>query len=234
MTKINNKRKLDEETIKKLQDILQANVELLNAYDFKELYNIANKSLMSASIPISNLTYLLVVAGIDPLNYMDEIPIECFYMCDDLVSIEIPNNITSINDFAFYGCSALTSVIIGNNMTYIGSYAFGKCSGLTSITIPDSVTKIGSFAFSRCDGLTSITIPNSVTSIGGSAFYNCYGLTSVIIPDSVTSIGRWAFYGCSSLKSIDYLGTKKQWNNLLKYTNSIPKNCIIHCSDGDI
>ena len=143
---------------------------------------------MNKSISISNLTYLLVVAGIDPLTYMDEIPIECFYMCDDLVSIEIPNNITSINDSAFDGCS----------------------------------------------GLTSVTIGNSVISIGKFAFFDCSGLTSVTIPDSVASIGKWAFYGCSSLKYIDYLGTKKQWNNLLKYTNSIPKNCIIHCSDGDI
>ena len=234
MINIDKRRKIDNDTLDKLQNLLQANVELLNAYDFKELYNIANKSLMSASIPISNLTYLLVVAGIDPLNYMDEIPIECFYMCDDLVSIEIPNNITSINDFAFCFCSSLTSVTIGNNVTSIGQMAFYGCSGLTSITIPDSVTSIGGSAFSGCSGLTSITIPDGVTSIGDYAFYNCYGLTSVIIPDSVTSIGRWAFYGCSSLKSIDYLGTKKQWNNLLKYTNSIPKNCIIHCYDGDI
>ena len=143
---------------------------------------------MNKSIFISNLTYLLVAAGIDPLNYMDEIPIKCFYMCDDLVSIEIPNNITSINDSAFDGCS----------------------------------------------GLKSVTIGNSVTSIGEWAFFDCSGLTSVTIPDSVASIGKWAFYGCSSLKYIDYLGTKKQWNNLLKYTNSIPKSCIIHCSDGDI
>ena len=57
---------------------------------------------MSASIPISNLTYLLVAAGIDPLNYMDEIPNECFYMCNDLVSIEIPGSVKSIEDGTFY------------------------------------------------------------------------------------------------------------------------------------
>ena len=102
MTKIDNKRKLDEETIKKLQDILQANVELLNAYDFKELYNIANKSLMSASILISNLTYLLVVAGIDPLKYMDEIPDGYLMHISDLISIDIPSNIKSIGIIKSY------------------------------------------------------------------------------------------------------------------------------------
>ena len=35
MTKIDNKRKLDEEVLKNLQDILYENKELLNKYNFK-------------------------------------------------------------------------------------------------------------------------------------------------------------------------------------------------------
>ena len=35
MTRIDNKRKLDEIVIKKLQDILYENKELLNTYNFK-------------------------------------------------------------------------------------------------------------------------------------------------------------------------------------------------------
>ena len=158
MTKIDNKRKLDEETIKKLQDILQANVELLNAYKFKKLYSIANKSLMNTPTPISNLTYLLMAAGIDPLKYMDEIPNEYFSMCDDLVSIEIPNNITNINKSAFSYCSGLTSVTIGNSVTSISEDALYNCSGLTSITIPESVTFIGNDAFYHSGGLTDARI----------------------------------------------------------------------------
>ena len=233
MINIDKRRKIDNDTLDKLQNLLQANVELLNAYYFTGLYNIANKSLIDVSI--SDLTYLLVVAGIDPLKYMNEIPNGYFYMCDNLVSIEIPNNITSINDSAFCYCSGLTSVTIGNSVTSIGESAFWKCSGLTSVTIGNSVTSIGYEAFWGCSGLTSITIPDSVTSISDYAFWGCSGLTSIRIPDSVTSIGDQVFYRCSSLKSIDYLGTKKQWNNLLKHTNNrIPKSRTIHCSDGDI
>jgi Leucine-rich repeat (LRR) protein len=82
----------------------------------------------------------------------------------------IPDNVTSIGNYAFDGCSRLTSVTIPNSVTTIGNYAFDGCSRLTSVTIPNGVTSIGSYAFSGCSSLTNVTIPDSVTSIGNSAF----------------------------------------------------------------
>ena len=133
-------------------------------------------------------------------NY--EINQYAFYEREDIISIIIPNSVTSIGDRAFCYCFGLASVTIGNSVTSIGDYAFCYCDSLTSVTIPDSVTSIGEWAFCYCDSLTSVTIPDSVTSIGYEAFYNCTGLTSVTIPDSVTSIGREAFWGCTSLTSV--------------------------------
>ena len=232
MTKIDNKRKLDEEVLKKLQDILQENVELLNTYNFKKLYDI----FMTTSVIISELTYLLMTAGIDPLKYMNEVIDNYFSYNNDLISIDIPGNITSIGNNAFYGCERLTSVTIGKGVNSIGDFAFAFCGELTSITIPDSVTSIGYEAFYKCSSLTSITIPNSVTSIGGYAFQSCSRLMSVIIGNGATFIDVYTFYDCNQLKSINYLGTKEQWNDLLngQRLEGIPIDCIIHCKDGDI
>ena len=119
-----------------------------------------------------------------------------------LTSINIPNSVTSIGDYAFDGCSGLTSVTIPNSVTSIGNRAFSYCSGLTSVTIGNSVTSIGNEAFSYCSSLTSVAIGNSVASIGDNAFKKCSGLTSVTIPNSVTSIGNQAFSGCSGLTSV--------------------------------
>ena len=115
----------------------------------------------------------------------------------------IPNNVTSIGDYAFDECTSLTSIEIPNSVTSIGGRAFYHCSSLTSIEIPNSVTSIGNHAFLECTSLTSIEIPNSVTSIGNYAFYGCSSLTSIEIPNSVTYIGNYAFYGCSKLTSIE-------------------------------
>ena len=118
-----------------------------------------------------------------------------------IVSVIIPDSVTSIGNYAFYDCS-LTSVVIGDGVTTIGYSAFSHCSSLTSVVIPDSVTSIGNDAFSDCYALTSVVIPDSVTSIGDRAFSFCSALTSVVIGDSVTSIGYSAFWGCSSLSSV--------------------------------
>ena len=94
----------------------------------------------------------------------------------------------------------VTSVTIPNNVTSISNWAFSGCTGLTSVTIPNSVTRIGDCAFQNCSGLNSVTIPNSVTYIGYHAFYDCSGLSSITIGSGATYIGEEAFSGCYFLK----------------------------------
>ena len=120
-----------------------------------------------------------------------------------LVSVTIPNSVTTIDSSAFEGCSNLISVTIGNSVTSIGRWAFASCTNLTSITIPNSVTSIEYAAFSWCSNLTTVTIPNSVTYIGSYAFNECSDLTSVTIPNSVTFIEEGVFSKCSSLTSVN-------------------------------
>ncbi len=126
-----------------------------------------------------------------------------FRYCSSLTSISIPSSVTSIGDNAFCGCS-LTSISIPSGVTSIGSHTFAGCSSLTSISISSGVTSIGAYAFSYCSSLTSISIPSSVTSIDNYAFSDCSSLTSINIPSSVTSIGIYAFNGCSSLTYNEY------------------------------
>ena len=121
---------------------------------------------------------------------------------NEIKSIYIPSNVTSIGNSAFSGCYSLQSITIPNSVTSIGSGTFNSCYSLQSITIPNSVTSIGSGTFQLCQSLQSINIPDSVESIGRRAFYNCQSLQSITIPNSVTSISENAFSGCQSLQSI--------------------------------
>ena len=127
---------------------------------------------------------------------------EAAFLDCNITSITIPNSVTSIEGWAFGGCTNLASVIIPNSVTTIGEQAFSDCRSLTSITIPNSVRTIDFATFDCCESLTSITIPNSVTTIGGLAFRDCESLTSITIPNSVTSVGRAAFSGCDKLTFI--------------------------------
>lgn len=63
---------------------------------------------------------------------------------------------------AFSGCSSLMSVTIPDSVTSIGYYAFSGCSSLTSIEIPNSVTSIEYRVFNGCSNLTRVTFNGCV------------------------------------------------------------------------
>ena len=188
---------------------------------------------------VDNINYLVEYTGNEtslvlPSNYNGEsyvINKYAFYDCDSIISITIPDSVTSIGDCAFYECSSLTSVTIPDSITSIESSAFFGCSNLkyneydngyylgndtnpylvlvkakssdiTFCEINKNCKLLMASAFAHCSSLTSVTIPNSVESIGVSAFSGCINLTSVTISDSVTSIGDYAFSSCSNLASV--------------------------------
>ena len=135
-------------------------------------------------------------------NSVTSIEDNAFWDCSTLKYITIPNSVTSIGDQAFSECSSLTSATLSNGLQSIGMRAFCGCLSLESITIPNSVTSIGGQAFSECSSLTSATLSNGLQSIVDRVFNECSSLESITIPNSVTSIGYRAFYECSSLKTV--------------------------------
>ena len=167
-----------------------------------------------ADVNISDLAawcnILFSSSSSNPLIYAENI----YLNGERVTELTIPNNVTSIGDYAFYKCNVLTSITIGTGVTSIGKNAFGSCDSLRSINVNEN-----NKMYSSKDGVLfnedktilicyptgaigAYSIPNSVTSIGNSAFENCTGLTSITIPDSVTSIGNSAFEDCTSLTSI--------------------------------
>ena len=142
---------------------------------------------------------------------VQHIPTYLCYGMENLTSITIPYNITSVGGWVFKDCSSLTE-IIWNAANFVdisfdffeenAALFYNIRSQITSFTFGDSVKHIPAYMCYGMNNLTSITIPNSVTSIGRSAFAGCSSLTSVTIPNSVTSIGNGAFADCSRLTSV--------------------------------
>ena len=154
-----------------------------------------------------------------------------FWNCTSLVSIQIPNSVTSIGNYAFASCTSLTSIQIPDSVESIENYAFYNCTSLASIQIPDSVKSIRKYAFAHCTSLTAIEIPDSVTSIEYDAFQSCESLASIKIPDSVKSIGDEAFYNCTALTSIIFKGkTIREVKEMDFYPWGIQDESIIKCN----
>lgn len=78
--------------------------------------------------------------------------------------------IRSIKANAFNLWPNLLTVVIPDSVTTIEDYAFYECVSLISVTIPDSVTKIGVGVFNKCYALKSILTdnPSLLTGTGAS------------------------------------------------------------------
>ena len=163
-----------------------------------------------------------------------EIGWQAFYGCKSLTGVTIPASVTSIEWSAFYECESLETVAYGGTLAQwcaLDAYCLMKYAEqvtmsdgtdlkhMPTLAIPDGVRSIGDGAFKNCAELTSVTIPASVVIVGGRAFADCTGLTDVTIPEGVTDIGYSAFWGCTKLATINYAGTKEQWNAITKGSN---------------
>ena len=131
---------------------------------------------------------------------------------DNIKTVEIESNITTIGESAFSDCWYLTTANIPACVTNIGGGAFNVPLSAINVNTENKYfmsedgvlfnkqkTKIISYPGGKQE--KEYSIPQGVTSIGKYAFCNA-ALTSVIIPNSVTSIGEQAFLYCSDLTSV--------------------------------
>lgn len=125
-----------------------------------------------------------------------------FKNCSSMISVTIPNSVTSLGKHTFKESMYLESVTLPNSISLIDEETFYSCVSLASITIPMGVTLIGENAFNSCSKLASVHLSNSVSTINTYAFYSCSTLTSIFIPDHVGTMGSGVFSSCSSLTDV--------------------------------
>ena len=108
--------------------------DLIEESNFEELYEQFD-NITDYLTDTHYLTDIFIEAGIDPLKYMDTVPIAYLYKTDlDLKEINVPDNIK-----------------------YIYKYAFEEAK-LRKVTIPKTVIKIAKSAFSDNPSLTEINV----------------------------------------------------------------------------
>lgn len=124
-----------------------------------------------------------------------------FAECPSLVSIKLPQNVSSIENQAFEECKNLTNVIIPNSVEKILYRAFYGCHRLESIKIPSSVTAIHSEAFEYCNRFKEFIVDEQnqyYKAVDGILYNNditnmiicpyAYVSDNLVIPSTVTSI----------------------------------------------
>lgn len=201
----------------------------LNSFDFEfiktlpilntlDLRDIQNESLPASCLAETQISTIILPAAlknissrafykssITSINFpetIEEIGDYAFAETESLTgNIIIPNNVTTIGNNAFQNSYFNGTLHIGESVQSIGEYAFGGCKGVGDIIIPDNVVTLGKYAFSECSGFTgNLIIGNNVEIINERTFNECTGLSGTLkLGNSITSINEYAFYNCRSL-----------------------------------
>ena len=125
-----------------------------------------------------------------------------FFGCKNVTNITIPSSVTEIGEWSFAQCSSLLHIDFGTGVQLLGEGAFQECESLLELSFPESLTEIGEKAFFRCFSLQTVTIPDTVTTIGASAFSYCTNLVRATINAPISELPGWTFYGCTSLADV--------------------------------
>lgn len=115
------------------------------------------------------------------------IPDQAFSQIKGLVSIELPEGLTTI----------------GNSNSWNGNVFYG-CTGLESVKFPSTLEEMAFSSFFGCTNLETIDLSKTkVASIEAALFHDCSSLTSVSFGPETSVFNNKVFVGCSSLTTID-------------------------------
>ena len=95
-----------------------------------------------------------------------------------LTKLNIPQNITSINDYAFYNFKQITELNISNNVVSVGKYAFSGVN-ISYLEIPSSINHLLEGTFKDAKELTELKLNENLKTIYDDVFSGCDKLEKI-------------------------------------------------------
>ena len=170
--------------------------------DGTKTYTVVNIKGTNSSTPAVPNSSLLPGCTIELPESLVQIGEYAFYNCSNLTgTLNIYASL--IQARSFIGCSGLTSINFLGATTNLSGNCFQGCTGLTSIDLTHCNISNATACFRGCTGLTSVTFDDSTTKLPEYLFEDCTGLTSIQLPKALDSIENYAFSGCTNLRTVD-------------------------------
>lgn len=122
---------------------------------------------------------------------------DAFISCGMYGTFNIPDAVTSIEDYAFFGCRTLDHIKLSedNNLASIGMWAFRDCEDLKDVLYLNSIDFIGFGAFQGCSKIPGIFFGSILRKIEAQAFLACYNLQHVTFwAPAPPYVGKGAFH----------------------------------------
>lgn len=205
---------IDESELYKLENLREIEVSKLNKkYSSLDgiLYSKLKTELIYSPRSIGGeIRFPLALTKIRP---------KAFYESHTLTSIQIPETVVEIGEYAFYRCDRLQKLSFHDNckITEINNSTFAYCDGIWFLTLPKSIKIIDSYAFYNCSALKIVNFngESQLEEIRRGAFRHCVSLEEIYLSNTLNLIADEAFYNCKNLNAIHYNGTIEHWEKIV-------------------
>ncbi len=191
----------------------------VQAYDFKVdgvYYHILSVDEKTVEVTYDDITYTDINTMVG--SYSGHVVIPSTVTFDNITF-----HVVRIGDGAFRLGNELLSVQLPEGITTLGEDSFCDCPKLTDVTLPSTVTRISDRAFANCMSFKHVVIPATVMHIGDNAYVRCDGVESLVVEDSSEpySTGYWGYaFEFPNIRSV-YLGRNGGgWAKTWDYTSS--------------
>lgn len=124
-----------------------------------------------------------------------------FKGCLSLLNVCLPDSLKEIDENAF-SASGVKNINIPDSVTSLEEYVFSHCLNLEAVTIGKGVKTLKDSLFSNCLSLISVHFSDSVKKIESCCFFACKNL-SLTVPDTVCEIENFSF---NKVKHVEYHG----------------------------
>lgn len=158
----------------------------------------------------------------DSIKHIDNY---AFKNCVYLSEVVMQDGVEELGMQIFEGCVRLKKAVIPDSVVKIDQYIFKGCSALESITLPflgETPTDATNANMRHLFPMSgqNISVPSTlqkvtltkITAVYASAFSLCQYLKCVALPATVESIAASSFSFCASLDTIEFGGTRAQWD----------------------
>ena len=211
-----------------------ANLQMTEYGNGKYLGSATNPYLIFAKVKDFDITSLEIHPNTKIIGVAAFCDMQTMQSCTNLTQLEIPSNVKTIDQ---YGLAVLNvqSITIPNNVENMLPAQLVQCVNLTSATLPSTLKEMPNVFMLGCP-IESITIPEGVIVTNYQFVTQCESLKTINLPSTISKLGRNTINECPALETINFNGTKKQWNSVVKDEHWLRNSGspTIHCTDGNI
>lgn len=160
---------------------------------------------------LTDVKFQTYTDGTTKKTHLTSLPRNCFYQCNSLQALDIPEGVTSIANYAIQDCWKLKQINLPNTLTTIGVHFLCRALSLKSFYIPASVTSIAGAFLHGCENLRNVYLLGDASVLGyASGSSHSFGNEVTTASPAVNGVNNCTFHILAEYKD-NYLSTSNYW-----------------------